>query len=444
MYDSTRNMNKNYTDDISAYKKDIKSSGLDKLLTPEREKELATTIQTSKSKKLRKNALDELVGHNLRLVINVASKCLVQVRYSPTLSFGDLISAGNIGLVNAAKIFSPDYGRFSSYAYFAIRNAIWGYINDTISTVRTPRHHKDVLCKMWKLQQELGGEIDNDFISKEIGVTKERLELVIDTSWKCNATSLDIPITFGDDISEIRTRVDTLEDNRNLDNLLNAMEQEDWYQYISEKMKVLNYNEQIALFLHYFAYEHFRLEDIGELIGYTKERVRQFLFAAIKKLKKAIAIDHVGDVSGVSMVTHGQYGTDKTQGQVEHLFLSYIDLRNISDIIKQEIIGDNSVTSEEYAFLAEKFDMKKFGWRINKIIEKDIRLAAFLPKDVYKIIASKVLEDFHLSQYDYSFIEKNAHKGYIWLSQEMLCSDKQLYDYYQERYSHIELSNRPF
>jgi len=410
-----------YTDPICFYKRDIKANGLDVLLTPEREKELATIIQTSKIDVVREEAINELVGHNLKLVIMIASRCTNQIDVSNALSFEDLVSAGNIGLVRAAKKFTPDYGNFSSYAYFVIRSEIWGYINDTVSAVRTPRGHREIIMKMLKVTDEYGSKIDNVFIAKEIGVSLDRLEKVITANKNSYTKSLDTPL--GDDYKNINI-VDTIRDESRFADVMGKVEDDDWHDYLLKKMEILSENEQVTLFLHFFGYEYFRLEDIGYELGLTKERIRHILNAATRKLKKSILLDRGESTSAISNIAHSQY----KKGNSKYLFLGFRDLEGISDIIKKEIVGNGSVTSKEYIFLAKKVNMHLLGWRINKIIKKDKRLAAFLPMAVYKVIRSRALEDSNFSKYDYDFVKKYSHKGYDWLAEKMFCEKRMLYD----------------
>jgi len=110
----------NDTYEIGAYLKDIKVNEPDDLLTSKREKELGTIIQNSKEGKLRTDAINELVEYNLRLVIRIAIKLAHQTQTSRAISIADLVSVGNMGLVRAAKKFKPDFGKFSTYAYFLI------------------------------------------------------------------------------------------------------------------------------------------------------------------------------------------------------------------------------------------------------------------------------------------------------------------------------------
>lgn len=210
------------------------------LLSLEEEKALAT-----KAKNGDKSAQKKLVESNLRLVIKIAGQ------YESFMEMDDLINEGNMGLMHAAEKFDPDNGnKFSTYAVWWIKAYIQKAIRETSTGIRFPANKYDEMKK---------------------------------SKWKI--ASLDKQISESDD--EGITLMDMLKDERIQDPV-----DEFWGQYACNELQqllgLLNKNEKVVISMRYGLgdEEPMSLSEIGTLLGYSKERVRQIEKNSIKKMKE--------------------------------------------------------------------------------------------------------------------------------------------------------------
>ena len=102
-------MKDQHSSQMKSYLQDIENGGFDRILTTEQEQKLSKIILKSKNEVKKDEAINELVVHNLRLVIKIATKFHGQVKFCRGVSFEDLISVGNMGLMRAAKRFDASY-----------------------------------------------------------------------------------------------------------------------------------------------------------------------------------------------------------------------------------------------------------------------------------------------------------------------------------------------
>jgi RNA polymerase primary sigma factor len=257
-----------YLKEISAYP----------LLKREDEVELAQRIRTGEEE-----ALDKLVRSNLRFVVSVAKKYQNQ-----GVALGDLINEGNLGLIRAAHKFDETKGiKFISYAVWWIRQAILQALAEQSRIVRVPLNRAGALHRIGKrsstLLQELGREPTVDEIAEELDLSHEEVQRTLAISQ--THLSLDAPLTPG-------------EDNRLLDYLpdqFSAGPDDETYERalcntIEEALNTLKDREARVLRL-YFGLEDGRdpmtLEEIGSLLGITRERVRQIKEKALVRLRHA-------------------------------------------------------------------------------------------------------------------------------------------------------------
>jgi len=257
-----------YLKEISAYR----------LLTREEEIDLATRIRTGCEE-----SLDRLVRSNLRFVVSVAKKYQNQ-----GVALGDLINEGNLGLIRAAHKFDETKGiKFISYAVWWIRQAILQALAEQSRIVRVPLNRAGALHKIGKrsstLLQELGREPTIEEIAEELELTHEEVQRTLAISQ--THLSLDAPLTPG-------------EDNRLLDYLadqFSAGPDDETYDralanVIQEALGTLKEREARVLRLYYGLEEGkdaMTLEEIGELLGITRERVRQIKEKALIRLRHA-------------------------------------------------------------------------------------------------------------------------------------------------------------
>jgi RNA polymerase primary sigma factor len=257
-----------YLKEISAYP----------LLTREDEVELAKLIKQDDEE-----ALDKLVRSNLRFVVSVAKKYQNQ-----GVALGDLINEGNLGLIRAAHKFDETKGiKFISYAVWWIRQAILQALAEQSRIVRVPLNRAGALHRIGKrsstMLQELGREPTVEELADELDLSEEEVQRTLAISQ--THLSLDAPLTPG-------------EDNRLLDYLpdqFSAGPDDETYERalsstVEEALGTLKEREAKVLRL-YFGLEDGRdpmtLEEIGALLGITRERVRQIKEKALVRLRHA-------------------------------------------------------------------------------------------------------------------------------------------------------------
>lgn len=238
------------------------------------EADLARRIRTGNVE-----ARNKLVHANLRFVVSVA----LEYRHRG-LALGELISAGNVGLITAAERFDETQGyRFISYAVWWVRQAILQALMEQ-RTVRLPVNRFDLLARISKsfsgLQQKLYADPSARDIATDLGVTLKDVERTLVDSKA--SLSLDAPL----DTESGHNLLQTLADPGQMDE---ELDQKRMQQDIADVLNTLSDREADILRL-YFGLddgEGRTLEQIGEHLGITRERVRQIKETAIQKLRHA-------------------------------------------------------------------------------------------------------------------------------------------------------------
>ena len=262
----------NLDDPVRMYLKEI---GQIKLLTAEEEVELAKMV--SEGSQYAKNKLTEA---NLRLVVSIAKK------YSGRgLHILDLIQEGNTGLIRAVDKFDWTKGnKFSTYATWWIRQAITRAIADQARTIRVPVHMVEVINKATrcnrKLVQELGREPTVEEIAAELGLPVEKIIEANRTA--ADTLSLDTPVGDEEDTS-IGSFVEDERTPGPADATSNAMLAE----ALKEILDTLTEREADVLRMRFGMYDGrtHTLEEVGQIFGVTRERIRQIENKAIRKLR---------------------------------------------------------------------------------------------------------------------------------------------------------------
>ena len=262
----------NLDDPVRMYLKEI---GQVKLLSAEEEVELAKRI--SEGDQAAKNKLTEA---NLRLVVSIAKK------YSGRgLHILDLIQEGNTGLSRAVDKFDWTKGnKFSTYATWWIRQAITRAIADQARTIRVPVHMVEVINKATrcnrKLVQELGREPTVEEIAAELGLPVEKIIEANRTA--ADTLSLDTPVGDEEDTS-IGSFVEDERTPGPADATSNALLAE----ALKEILDTLTEREADVLRMRFGMYDGrtHTLEEVGQIFGVTRERIRQIENKAIRKLR---------------------------------------------------------------------------------------------------------------------------------------------------------------
>ena len=244
------------------------------LLTPEQEIAVARRVRAGDQ-----DAMQELVKRNLRFVISVAKKY-----QNRGMALTDLIGEGNIGLLTAARKFDPDVGvKFISYAVWWIRQAILAAIARQGRTVRVPLNRTADLSRIIRatelLRQKLVREPTPEEVAAEVGLSKDVVQSLM--ALNTSEMRLDAPLDAGGE----RTLIDRFVADGASDVEARAMER-----FLSEEVQLalasLPPRDARVLRLYFGlddGQEH-TLEEIGAMLGVTRERVRQLRDRALKRL----------------------------------------------------------------------------------------------------------------------------------------------------------------
>ncbi len=262
----------NLDDPVRMYLKEI---GQVKLLSADEEVELAKRIAEGDQE-----AKNKLTEANLRLVVSIAKK------YSGRgLHILDLIQEGNTGLIRAVDKFDWTKGnKFSTYATWWIRQAITRAIADQARTIRVPVHMVEVINKATrcnrKLVQELGREPTVEEIAAELNLPVEKIIEANRTA--ADTLSLDTPVGDEEDTS-IGSFVEDERTPGPADATSNALLAE----ALKEILDTLTEREADVLRMRFGMADGrtHTLEEVGQIFGVTRERIRQIENKAIRKLR---------------------------------------------------------------------------------------------------------------------------------------------------------------
>ncbi len=262
----------NLDDPVRMYLKEI---GQVRLLSADEEVELAKRVSEGDQ-----DAKNKLTEANLRLVVSIAKK------YSGRgLHILDLIQEGNTGLIRAVDKFDWTKGnKFSTYATWWIRQAITRAIADQARTIRVPVHMVEVINKATrcnrKLVQELGREPTVEEIAAELNLPVEKIIEANRTA--ADTLSLDTPVGDEEDTS-IGSFVEDERTPGPADATSNALLAE----ALKEILDTLTEREADVLRMRFGMYDGrtHTLEEVGQIFGVTRERIRQIENKAIRKLR---------------------------------------------------------------------------------------------------------------------------------------------------------------
>jgi RNA polymerase primary sigma factor len=229
-------------------------------------------------------AQEHLVRANVRLVISVAKKYIGR-----GVPFLDLIQEGNIGLIRATNKFEYQRGhKFSTYATWWIRQAVSRAVADQGRTIRVPVHMGDQLNRMRRFQLQLTQELGRDPSIAELAIgmetTPDKVEDLMEISRR--PVSLEAPIdedgdsTFGDFVEDVNSPAPA-------DEVASLL----LHEQLDEALDRLPPREAQILRLRYGLEDGrvYTLEEVGQTIGVTRERVRQLEAQALNRLRQSSA-----------------------------------------------------------------------------------------------------------------------------------------------------------
>ncbi len=245
------------------------------LLTPEQEESAARLARTGDP-----DGLETLIRSNLRFVISVAKKY-----QNRGLSFMDLIQEGNVGLITAARKFDPDQGvKFISYAVWWIRQAILAALARHGRSVRLPLNRATELARVVRVRGDLRQKLDREPSPAEIGELADLDPATVEMLQTLNVAEVRLDATVGDsDDSHVAERF--LVDETSLEDAVEALLLK---QHIADALRQLRPRDARVIRLYYGLQgeEPHTLEEIGQLLGVTRERVRQLRDRALNELRE--------------------------------------------------------------------------------------------------------------------------------------------------------------
>jgi RNA polymerase primary sigma factor len=254
----------------------LKEVSTHRLLTAPEEIELGHRAQAGDE-----TAVQELVRANLRFVISVAKKY-----QNRGVGLSDLIQEGNVGLVTAARKFDPDQGvKFISYAVWWIRQAILSALANQGRAVRVPLNRASDLAKIFRERERLKQEIGRDPTPQELAEATGLSPEIVESLQTLNAAEIRLDAPIGDtDDSQLMERF--IADAAIVTE--DEVEERLLVERIDRALGTLQPRDAKVLKL-YFGLEGGRehtLEEIGDILGVTRERIRQLRDRALKRLRE--------------------------------------------------------------------------------------------------------------------------------------------------------------
>lgn len=271
--DTALSSNTKINDSVRMYLKEI---GRVPLLSADEEVALALRIQEGDTE-----AKQELAEANLRLVVSIAKRYVGR-----GMQFLDLIQEGNMGLMKAVEKFDHTKGfKFSTYATWWIRQAITRAIADQARTIRIPVHMVETINKLVRVQrqllQDLGREPTPEEIGAEMDLPTEKVREILKIAQE--PVSLETPIGEEDD-SHLGDFIEDDNATSPADHAAYALLKEQ----LDEVLEQLTDREENVLRLRFGLDKNGEirtLEQVGQVFGVTRERIRQIEAKALRKLR---------------------------------------------------------------------------------------------------------------------------------------------------------------
>ena len=265
-------------EDLDATRMYLGEIGIAPLLTAEEEVYYARKVQKGDTA-----ARNHMVESNLRLVVKIARRYM-----NRGLTLLDLIEEGNLGLIHAVEKFDPERGfRFSTYATWWIRQTIERGIMNQTRTIRLPIHIIKEINSYLRTSRQLAQSLDHEPTVEEIAQALDKPTAEVKRLLGLNEriASIDTPLGYEED----RSLLDALPDDNSLDpsdflqdeNLQHKLSL--WLDQLTDKQRTV-VERRFGL----NGCEHATLEQVGNEIGVTRERVRQIQLDALQRMRKIL------------------------------------------------------------------------------------------------------------------------------------------------------------
>jgi RNA polymerase primary sigma factor len=244
--------------------------------------ELSVKItEIKKQQRLKDQAVEMMLKSNLRLVVSVAKK-YINVSPTPLL---DLVQEGNIGLLKAVEKFKWRLGfRFSTYATWWIKQCVLKALNEQHRVIKVPSHMTDLVKRVSRAQGEFHGSYGYDPGVPEIAQMLGVEESTVARVWTVAQGTISLETPIGTD--EDQNLASVIEDVDNM-NAFERIADVDAKNAIAQVLSELNPKEERVIRMRFGigVDRECTLEDIGQALGVTRERIRQIEYKALEKLK---------------------------------------------------------------------------------------------------------------------------------------------------------------
>lgn len=265
-------------EELDATRMYLSEIGYSALLTAKQEVYYARRAQKGNAA-----ARNRMVECNLRLVVKIARRYM-----NRGLTLLDLIEEGNLGLIHAVGKFDPERGfRFSTYATWWIRQTIERGIMNQTRTIRLPIHVIKEINTYLRTARQLAQTLDHEPSAEEIAQVMDKSVAEVKRMLGLNERtgSVDIPIGKDDD----RSLLDAIPDDDH-HNPFQLLQDEDLHDKLSVWLNQLNDKQRIVVERRFGlnGKDRATLEQVGNEIGVTRERVRQIQLDALRRMRKIL------------------------------------------------------------------------------------------------------------------------------------------------------------